>query len=182
MDSRATNERKERETVALPDGVAVTIRAIRPSDVTALQRLHSRLSEQSIYLRFFGSMNQLTERKAQYFAHVDGVDHFALVALDPDDPNEIIAVVRFDREAGTDRAEYAALVEDSWQGRGLGLHLTERLIDAARQRGIRHLYGLVLPENKRMLRLLRSLGLPERERREANTVFAEVDLGEGGEA
>lgn len=57
-------------------------------------------------------MKRLTGKRARYFARVDGVDRFALVALDPDVPNEITAVVRFDREAGTDLAEYAALVED----------------------------------------------------------------------
>ena len=172
------NAYEERKTIVLPDGVVITIRPIRPSDAPALQRLHSRLSEQSIYQRFFGPMKQLSSKRARYFAHADGVDRFALAALDPDDPNEIIAVVRFHREAGTDRAEYAALVEDRWQGRGLGRRLTQRLIDAARERGIRHLYGLVMPWNKRMLRLLRTLGLPERERREGNIVFVEVDLGE----
>lgn len=121
-------------------------------------------------------MKQLTSKRAWYFAQVDGIDRFALVALDPDDPDEIIAVVRFHREAGTDQAEYAALVEDRWQGRGLGLRLTQRLVNAARDRGIRHLYGLVMPWNKRMLRVLRNLGLPERERREGNTIFVEVDL------
>lgn len=106
----------------------------------------------------------------------DGIDRFALVALDPNDPDEIIAVVRFDREKETDKAEYAALVEDSWQGRGLGLPLTHQLIDEARDREIRHFYGLVMPENKRMLRLLRSLDLPERERREGSIKRVEVDL------
>ena len=178
MVALAKNAYEQRKTITLPDEVVVTIRPIRSSDVPALQRLHSRLSEQSIYQRFFGPMKELTSKRARYFAHVDGVDRLALVALDPDDPNEIIAVVRFDREAGTDRAEYAALVEDSWQGRGVGLLLTQQLVDATRERGIKHLYGLVLPENKRMLRLLRNLGLPERERREGNTIFVEVDLGE----
>ena len=123
-------------------------------------------------------MKQLTSKKAQYFAHADGVDRFALVALDPDDPNEIIVVVRFHREAGTDRAEYAALVEDRWQGRGLGRRLTQRLIDAAHERGIRHLYGLVMHGNSPMLTLLRTLGLPKRERREGDSVFVELYLGE----
>ena len=65
-------------------------------------------------------MKDLSERKARYFAHVDGVDHYALVALDPDEPEEITAVVRYDREPDSERAEYAALIEDRWQGRGLG--------------------------------------------------------------
>ena len=46
------------------------------------------------------------------FAHVDGEDHVAFVALYPEDLNEIIAAVRYDRELGAEKAEYAALVED----------------------------------------------------------------------
>ena len=81
------NTYEERKTITLPDGVVIPIRPIRPSDAPALQRLHSRLSEESIYQRFFGPMKQLTTKTAQYFAHADGVDRFALVALDPDDQN-----------------------------------------------------------------------------------------------
>ena len=76
----------------------VSFRAIRPEDVDALRRFHQRLGERTIYLRFFGSMKELSEQKAKYFASVDGVDHVTLVALDPEDPDEIVAVVRYDRE------------------------------------------------------------------------------------
>jgi hypothetical protein len=63
-------------------------------------------------------MKELSDEKARYFASTDGADHFGLVALDPQDPNEIIAVVRYARKPGDERAEYAALVEDRWQGQG----------------------------------------------------------------
>lgn len=166
-----------RLSITLPGEVNVPVRPIRSDDVRALQQFHSRLSEQSIRLRFFGHIKELSDQKARYLAHIDGVDHFALVALDPDDPNQIIAAVRFDRERGTDRAEYATIVEDRWQGRGLGLRLTHQLIDEARERDIRYFYGLALPENERMLSLLRDLDLPERERREGGIRYVEVELG-----
>ena len=123
-------------------------------------------------------MKELTDKEANYFADVDGVDHFALIALEPDEPNEITAVVRFARVPGSNRAEYAALVEDRWQGRGLGSVLTQRLIDAARDRGVEHFYALVKAGNERMLRLLRSLDLPGRERQEGSDKYVEVKLQE----
>ena len=172
----SANGQEEPRTLTLDDGVDVPVRVIRPEDAPALQRLYSRLSEETIHLRFFGPMEELSDEKAQYFAHIDGVDHFALVALEPDGQDDIIAVVRFDRELGTDRAEYSALVEDSWQGRGLGQRLTQQLLDDARDRGIRYFYGLVMPGNRRMLRLLRSLDLPERERREEGVKYVEVEI------
>lgn len=99
-------------TLSLLGGMDVSFRAIRPEDVDALRRFHQRLGERMIYLRFFGSMKELSEQKAKCFASVDGVDHVALVALDPEDSDEIIAVVRYDREQSEhEKAEYAALVE-----------------------------------------------------------------------
>ena len=113
---------------------------------------------------------------ADELALVDGQQRYALVALDPDRPGELVAVVRFDRERGTDRAEYAAVVADRWQGRGLGREMTLRLIAAARRKGVRRLYAFVLPENARMLGLLRDLGLPERIRFADGVDRVEVDL------
>jgi RimJ/RimL family protein N-acetyltransferase len=103
-------------------------------------------------------------------------DQYALVALDPQDNGEIVAVARYDREGGTDRAEYAALVEDRLQGRGLGLGLTHALIQAARERGVKNFEALVLPENRGMIRLLSALDLPERVRREEGTKHYSINL------
>ena len=173
MGSR-TETKQEHRTLVLVDGTVFPVRTIQPGDASALQRFHGRLSERSIYLRFFGPMKELSNEKARYFAHTDSINHFALVALDPDEPDEIVAVARYDREAGSDRAEYAALVEDLWQGRGVGVGLTHQLVDTARDRGIRRFYALVMHGNQGMLRLLRSLDLPERERREGNDKYVEV--------
>jgi GNAT superfamily N-acetyltransferase len=167
-------------TVELPDGMTVPYRAIAPDNAAALQRFHHRLSDRSIYLRFFGAKPELSDKKAGYFTNVDGKDRFALVALDPEHEGEIIAVVSFDREGETDRAEFAAAVEDAWQGWGLGLVLTRRLIEAALKRGIRVLTGVVLFENKRMLNLLRDLGLPERLRYEDGVEHVEIELQRSG--
>jgi len=121
-------------------------------------------------------MKELSARKAKYFAPVDDVTSFALVALNPTDHDYIIAVIRFDCEEGTDRAEYTALVEDRCQGSGLDLGMTHYLIEEARGRGIRSFYALVVPENRSMLKLLRSLDLPERECRDEGVKYVEVEL------
>ena len=130
----------------------------------------------AIYQRFFGCLNEFSEQKAKYFAHADGVDHFAFVALDPDDPDEIIAIVRYDRERDEDQAEYAAIVQDSWQGHGVGIKLTRRLVDVAYAKGVRAFYALVMGKNKRMLELLRHLDLPEQEHEQQGTKHVEVEL------
>jgi RimJ/RimL family protein N-acetyltransferase len=164
-------------SVELLDGTSVPYHAIAPENASALQRFHHRLSERSIYLRFFGAKPELSDREAGYFTNVDRINRFALVAVDPERPEEIIGVVSFDREGTTERAEYAAEVEDRWHGRGLGLALTRRLIGAAQERDVRTFTAFVLPENTRMLHLLRGLGLPERLRYEEDgTEYVEIDL------
>jgi GNAT superfamily N-acetyltransferase len=121
-------------------------------------------------------MKELSDEQAQYFASTDGADHFGLVALDPQDPNEIVAVVRYARNPGDERAEYAALVEDRWQGQQIGASLTHRLIEVARSNGVRSFYAFVKGENRRMLNVLRHLDLPEHERVENGEKIVEVGL------
>jgi RimJ/RimL family protein N-acetyltransferase len=166
-------------TLLLGNGTSVPVRLIKAEDATALQRLVGRSSDRSIELRFLGSMKRLSDGMARRFADVDGRDRFALVALDPENPDEIVGVVRYAREGDEDGAEYAALIEDRFQGRGLGIRLTRALIEAARENGIGHLYALVMRENVRMLGLLRSLDLPERVRWQDGAERVEIDLQSG---
>src|SRR5919106_1599487 len=142
-------------SIELLDGTSVEYHAIAPDNASALQRFHHRLSERSIYLRFFAAKPELSDREAVYFTNLDKINRFALVAVDPERPEEIVGVVSFDREGTTERAEYAAEVADRWQGRGLGMALTRRLIEVALKRDIRTFIGIVLPENTRMLHMLR---------------------------
>ena len=166
--------------LVLRDGTRVFVRPIRAEDAAALQRLVGRSSDRSIELRFFGPLKELSDGMARRFADVDGEDRFALVALDPQEPGEIVAVVRYARAEGTDGAEYAALIEDRFQGKGLGIGMTRSLIEAARENGIGHLHALVMRENRGMLHLLRSLDLPERVRLQDGAELVEMDLRSGG--
>ena len=167
---------KKYQTLTLSIGAEIPYRVVRPEDAPALQRLYARCSERTIYLRFYGLMKELSDERARYFASTDGADHFGLVALDPQDPNEIIAVVRYARKPGDERAEYAALVEDRWQGQGVGASLTHRLIEVARGNGVRFFYAFVKGGNRRMLKVLRHLDLPEHERVENGEKIVEVGL------
>ena len=163
-------------TFTLSSGVEITFRVVQHDDARALQRVHARCSERTIYLRFFGSLEKLSDQQAKYFASTDGVDHLGLVALDPQDQNEIIAVARYARQPGDERAEYAALVEDRWQGHGVGAELTRQLIEKTRDNGVRSFYAIVKGKNKSMLSVLRHLDLPEQERVEEGEKLVEVRL------
>ena len=100
-------------------------------------------------------MPDLSERQLAYLTEVDHRDHEALLALDPDD--NAIGVSRFVR-LDDDVAEFAIVVADAWQGRGLGTELLDRLVDRAREEGVRRFSAVVLAENAEALALLERLG------------------------
>jgi acetyltransferase len=160
--------------LALRDGTRVPAREIRAEDAPALLQLVERSLDRSVELRFFGPRKELSEEEAQHFAKVDGKDRFALVALDPDD--ETVAVVRYERERDTDGAEYATLVVDRFQDRELGTILTERLVEAARKRGVKRLHALIMRENADMPSLLRDLSLSEQASRKDGFISVVLDL------
>ena len=164
--------------MSLDTGVAVSFRPIQPADRAALQRFHSRNSDRTTFASF--TFNQRSARgQARSFTELDGMNRVALVALDPDQPSEIIAVVRFDRLEGTSSAEFAVIVGDAWQGHGLGTKLTQRLINIARVRGLTSLVAYVLPENARMVSLLHDLKVPETAHLDGYVEKFEIDIAAG---
>jgi acetyltransferase len=144
----------------LNDGTELLVRVIRPEDEPLLIAFHAGHSEQTLRMRFFSLVKALTRDSLIRLCHLDYDREIALVALarDADGQQHITGVSRFYLNPATGDAEYAVVVGDSWQGRGLGRHLMGRLIDVARQRGVRRLVGLVLRENTPMLALMEKLG------------------------
>jgi acyl-CoA synthetase (NDP forming)/GNAT superfamily N-acetyltransferase len=141
--------------VVVADGGVVHVRPITPEDADRLVALHSRLSERTVYLRYFGPYPRLSDRDLYRFTHVDHTDRVALVALLGDD---IIGVGRYDRADDTADAEVAFVVDDAHQGRGIGSLLLEHLAAAARERGIQRFVAEVLAENSRMVRTFADAG------------------------
>lgn len=143
-------------------GRPIQVRPIVENDWEALQRFHRTLSADTIFRRHFGLPMELSESRARYFTTVDGIQRFALVALDPDNSEDLIGVVRFDRDEPNGReAEYAAVITDRWHGQGIGMGMTCLLVEAAIERGVTLIYAIVQPDNWRMITLFRNLGLPE---------------------
>ncbi len=111
------------------DGARVRLRPIRPDDAPRLQALHARLSRETIYQRFFGATPRLPTPWAHFLAEVDYRRRLALVLEHgPDDDPELIGVGRYEPTAEPDTAEVAFVVEDRWQGKGLGTVLFTALL------------------------------------------------------
>jgi GNAT superfamily N-acetyltransferase len=154
---------RESEAVTLCGGTEVTIRHIRPEDAARLQALFARLSPESVFHRFLGLRKELPDREAEQLAAVDRQSCMAFVATVPQNRGEgIIAVARYVTVPGTRplEAEAAIVVEDRYQGRGLGTILMDRLATYARAQGIDAFRATVHQDNARILRFIRRSGLP----------------------
>nr|WP_205808837.1 bifunctional GNAT family N-acetyltransferase/acetate--CoA ligase family protein [Micromonospora sp. HNM0581] len=140
----------------LSDGSTVQLRPIDPSDAPEIVAMHSRFSERTRYLRYFSPYPRIPERDLHRFVNVDHRDREAFVISAGD---RIVAVGRYERlgPAGPD-AEVAFVVEDAYQGRGIGSVLMEHLADAARRAGIVNFVAEVLPANGQMLRVFADFG------------------------
>lgn len=141
------------------DGTRVHIRPIMPEDREREAAFVRSLSAQSRYYRFHSSLRELTPEMLARFTECNYPDDLALVAYtERDDGIEQIGVARYIRHAGTDTAEIAIVVADTWQGKGVATRLLLDLRDLARRGGIERLEANVLRENGRMLGLCRKLG------------------------
>lgn len=140
--------------VSLRDGEVVRVRPIVPEDAPKLVALYDRLSHDTRYHRFFSAKRRLPPDWARFLATVDHRTRLALVVESPGDPDALIAVARYEPGGEPHTVEVAFVVQDGWQGRGLGTILVQTLLDAACARGIRRFRAWVLADNRRMLDLI----------------------------
>ena len=153
--------------VVLTDGGTVHVRPVRPDDADALLGLYQRLSQESLYLRYFSPVPAPTARQIDALAEIDYTHKFALVAELGDD---LVAIARFDGLAGGEEAEVAFTVQDDQQGRGLGTILLEHLAGVARELGVRTFVASTLASNARMRRVFADAGFQVKRRFEAGVL------------
>lgn len=144
------------------DGTPVHIRAIQPEDAELEKRFIDDLSEQTRYYRFFYRMATLSPAMLARFTQVDYDREMALIALVADGTwpggQAFVGVARFIGGPEMQSAEFAVVVADAWQNRGVGRLLMERLIDCAKRKGLKRLEGSVLHANVNMIRFVTTLG------------------------
>ena len=143
----------------LADGTDITIRPIRPEDADIEQSFVKGLSSQSKYFRFMRSLNELTQEMLVRFTQLDYHRELALIAVLEQDGRETeLGVARYIINPDGQSCEFALVVADAWQGKGIGSRLMQALMEAARQRGLNEMSGEILGSNHNMLHLMTSLG------------------------
>jgi acetyltransferase len=152
------------EEIRLPDGRCLLLRPIRPEDRPALQDAFAKLTPEEVRLRFFAPLRVLDPAAAVRLTRIDYEREMALVLTEPRDAEtgDIFGVVRLIADSDGGHAEFAIIVGRPMAGLGLGKLMMRRILDYARQRGIREVYGDVLRDNRAMLGLCASLGFEQR--------------------
>ena len=131
-------------------------------------RFVASLSEQTRYFRFFYRLHQLTPAMLARFTQVDYDREVALLALARGPVRSptgemIVGISRYIANHDGESAEFAVVVADAWQGRGIGRMLMERIIACAKKRGFKRLEGIVLRANQGMLKFSEQLGFEVRD-------------------
>src|SRR6059058_5305002 len=141
----------------LPGGERVLIRRLRPEDMALYPDFLGDVSAEDLRLRFFARIAELSAAEIHKLSHLDYRHEMAFIALDTD-TGRMLGLVRLKDELDEQTAEFAILVRSRLKGHGLGWLLMQRVIDYAREKGLRRVYGDVLVENKTMLQMCAELG------------------------
>jgi acetyltransferase len=141
----------------LRSGERVLIRRARAEDMALYPDFVGDVSAEDLRLRFFAHIAELSAEEVDKLAHLDYRHEMAFIALD-EHAGQMLGLVRLRDELDERTAEFAILVRSRLKGHGLGWLLMRRVIDYAKQKGLRRVYGDVLTENTAMLQMCAELG------------------------
>ncbi|HTY23060.1 MAG TPA: GNAT family N-acetyltransferase [Desulfomonilaceae bacterium] len=162
------------------DGSEITIRPITPEDAPLLVEFFNVLSKLTIFFRFLRGVKYLTPKWIKRFTRINYARDVAMVAVEEtEDRERIWGVCRIMRQPETTTGEVAVVVGDAWQRRGIGTILVEHSISIARELGIRSIWGIVSPENRKMLAMANRLGFSVQLDAEAGVYEIKMELSSG---
>ena len=143
----------------LPDGSDVLLRPIRPEDEPLEHEMLTSLSAKTLKERFFQPIKQITHEMHVRLCNIDYEREMAIVAEIRDgDKKRLIGIGRLIMEPDLKKGEFAVIVHDAYQGKGLGYKLVDTVIGIGHEKGVEEIYGFVLSDNMNMLNMSRKLG------------------------
>lgn len=155
----------------------MTLRPLLREDRDIEHAFVSGLSPDTRSNRLLGGARAITREYIESLVTVDYARDMALAASTMLGGGEtLIGVARYVSDPDGQAAEFAIVVADAWQGRGIGRRLLGKLVEAARRRGVKHLYGDVLAVNRPMLELVRRLGFALSRHEDPTLTRAILDL------
>ena len=143
----------------LSDGTDVILRPIRPEDEPLEHEMLQTLSEDTLRGRFFQILKKISHEMLVRFCNIDYDREMAIIAeFKESEKKRIIGIGRLIIEPDFKKSEFAVIVHDEFQGKGMGYKLVDMLIGIAQEKGLGEVYGTVLTDNVRMLRVCEGLG------------------------
>ena len=143
------------KNVQLNDGTDIVIRPIRPEDAEIEATFVRELSDKSKYFRFMNSIHELSQEMLVRFTQIDYHNEMALIATRQlSGVEEQIGVARYATNPDKKSCEFALVVSDKWQGKGIARRLMRNLMEVARDRELEVMEGQVLSDNKKMIELM----------------------------
>jgi acetyltransferase len=150
------------ETWTLADGERLTLRHIAPADAAREQAFVHGLSLESSYLRFHGTIKDLSNKDLKKFTEPDSRNAVAMIVLRSGETGEEeIGVARYVIDPDGANCEFAIVVADAWHKRGIGTRLMNSLIKHLQASGVKQISGSVLKRNSAMLKFVKQLGFTE---------------------
>jgi acetyltransferase len=170
---------KKYETLwRLRDGRTVLLRPIKPEDEPLWLEMFQSFSQESIRYRFFQIIKDTPHEVRVRYCNIDYDREIAIVAeLTEEGRRKILGVVRLIAEPDGRSGELAFIVADPWQGLGLGTKMIEYVIEICKDKGLETIYGIMLPDNRRAIGLMKDMGFTI-EDREDDTVKGTLNLKE----
>ena len=166
----------------LSDGSAVTLRPICPEDEPLVADFHKTLSEETVQYRYFAYVkleSRIAHSRLLRMCFIDYDCEMAIVAerkLIETGEGQILGVGRLIKSHAANEAEFAIVISDQWQGKGIGTQLMSRLLDIGRQEKIDRILGYILPDNIAMRRVCQKLGFDSRYDSWAESYKATISL------
>ena len=159
----------------LKDGTEVVLRPIRAEDEGRFDDLIKSLSAESMRFRFFEIIKEIPHETLTKYCNLDYDRQIAIVAELQQGGRQIIGAGRVIAEPDGKSGEFAVLVTDEWQRKGLGSILMDYIINVARNMHLESIFAAVLPDNIKMMRLCEKKGF-KMETLDEETVKASLAL------
>ncbi|WIY00430.1 GNAT family N-acetyltransferase [Amycolatopsis mongoliensis] len=140
----------------LAGGDVVLVRALHPADTVEVLALHTRLTQEDTYFRFFGARPSTLDKLAAEIAAAPGPGHYAVGCYRH---GELVGVANYEVLKDTTDAEVALVVDADLRTQGVATLLMEHLVSHARKTGLKRFIAEVLAENAKVIRVFADLGL-----------------------
>lgn len=159
------------------DHEKIFIRPIKPGDAPLMVQHFLSLSPRTVYFRFFTPLKQLSQSMLIRLTQIDYDREIALVALMGEGEAQImVGVARVILESCGKKGEFSVVLGDTWHGKGIGAALLKRCLFFAAKKGLEKVWGIVLSENRQMLKLAKRLGFSAKYIAGSSECELEIDL------